>query len=105
MPPRSKKVKLLEGMCRALSDRLHDRIEDVARRRGAIRPPTDTSSIYSMARDEAPALLDELIEIHRLACVERGDVSNLNGSGSDLERKRMLSAVRATVYRSRVRTV
>ncbi|MCP4896509.1 MAG: hypothetical protein GY906_05990 [bacterium] len=106
MPPRSKRVKMLEGMCRALSDRLHDRVEDVARERGRIRPPSDTSSIYTMAANEAPALLDELIKVHQLACLERGELPpEAPAKGSDAERKRMLSAVRATVYRSRVRTV
>ncbi len=105
MPPRSKRVKMLEGMCRALSDRLNHRVEDVARQRGRMRAPTDTSSIYTMATNEAPALLDELIEIHRLACLERGELPpDAAAVESDSERKRMLSAVRATVYRTRART-
>jgi hypothetical protein len=92
-------------MCRALSDRLHDRVEEYAREQGHIPPPTDTSRIYTMAARGAPTLLDELFEIHRLACRERGErVDESPGANSDSERKRMLSAVRATVYRSRARS-
>ena len=38
MPVKSKKQKLLEGMCRALSDTLHERVD------GAVRNPADLGS-------------------------------------------------------------
>jgi hypothetical protein len=58
-----------------------------------------------MAVRGAPTLLDELIEIHRLACRERGElVDEEPVSSSESERKQMLSAIRATVYRSRARS-
>jgi hypothetical protein len=95
-------LKLLEGVCRAMSDRLHERVAEAARAGGCPRVPEDTSSIYAMAMDTVPGLLDELICAHQLASQERGEMAprrNAVPPLNDLERKRMLSAVRAAVYR------
>jgi hypothetical protein len=96
-------LKLLEGVCRAMSDRLHERVVEAARADGHRHLPDDTSSIYAMAMTTVPGLLDELICVHQLASQERGEMAPRRSNVpplNDIERKRMLSAVRATVYRS-----
>jgi hypothetical protein len=97
---RSKRLKLLEGLRRTLCDRLHERIGIVARARGWLRPPDNTSAIYTLAAAEAPALLGELLAVHVKVSCERSSCGEAVPSVSDTERKRMLSAVRACVARS-----
>jgi len=106
---RSKRVKLLEGMCRTISDRLHERVAEAARRRGQPLPPETTSAVYALAMAVAPGLLDQLLCVYQLLTSEPGarrKAAALKGLGhapGELERRQMLSAVRATVGRSRLR--
>jgi len=88
-----------------MTDLLHDKVDQAARDRGA-PPPQDTSAIYTLAVAAAPGLLDQLISVHQLADRERGGYGRHRGGFRSLnegERKRMLSVVRATVYRRRRR--
>jgi hypothetical protein len=109
MAVRSRRQKLLEGMCRTICDRLHERVAEAARARGQIRPPETTSAVYALALKVAPGLLDHLIAVYRLATGARGEAWCGPPCGpvatlpSDGDRQRMLSAVRASVGRSRLR--
>lgn len=106
---RSRRVKLLEGMCRTISDRLHERVTEAARQRGQLQPAESTSAVYSLAMTVAPGLLDQLLCVYQLLNGEPGAGRNgsaVEGPGrasSEAERRRMLSAVRAAVGRSRLR--
>ncbi len=97
---RSKRLKLLEGLRRTLCDRLHEKVGLIARARGWLKPPENTSAIYQLAAAGAPALLDELLSVHVRASFERSPDDDRAASVNDAERKRMLSAVRACVARS-----
>ena len=101
---RSKRRKALDGMVRTLSDLLHQRVASAARASGFLRPPEDTKAIYTVACAEAPGLLDQLLEVHVLAGSELDEPAPRRGVvppvGED-ERRKMLSAVRATVRRAR----
>jgi hypothetical protein len=91
-------------MLRTLSDHLHEQVARASRADGRIRPPADTSGVYAMALRVAPDLMERLFEVSHLARVERGEVPPVEPFEppiSDGERKRMLSAVRAVVKRSR----
>lgn len=106
---RSRRVKLLEGMCRTISDRLHERVAEAARRRGQLQSAESTSAVYALAMSVAPGLLDQLLCVYQLLTGEPGMRRNgsaakgLKPTSSEVERLRMLSAVRATVGRSRLR--
>jgi hypothetical protein len=103
---RSRRRKLAEGMERSLSDLLHERMARALRRAQPDRRPEDnTSALYAWATQEAPGMLDQLYQVHIEASRERGEVNGaaVHLPASDEERKRMLSAVRATVYRARSR--
>jgi len=82
---------------------LHDRVQVAANRSGH-RTPNDTSSIYTVASSEAPDLLEQLLLVHHRVRQEQGEAVPTDPPHEDeLERKRMLSAVRATVQRSELR--
>lgn len=102
VPTRSRRLRLLESLCRTISDMLHDRVQRAAAARGFAPAPESTSAIYTLAKAEVPDLLDQLLLVHHRACEERGEATP--GPDADLprddgERKRMLSAVRAAVLR------
>ena len=100
---RSRRLRLLESLRRTLSEMLHDRVQVAANRRGH-RAPADTSSVYTMAAAEAPDLLEQLLLVHHCVRQEQGEtLVNDPPNEDDLERKRMLSAVRATVQRAELR--
>ena len=94
----------MEGMERSLCDLLHERL-DVAHRNGRTGPgrPENTSAIYAWALREAPGMLDQLLQVHLAAARERGEVppSVTEPPAQDGDRKRMLSAIRASVARTR----
>lgn len=101
-PVRSKRLRLLDGMCRTLCDLLHTKVFDAARARGWGRPPENTSAIYALACAEAPALLDQLFAAHHMAVQERNEPAKNNRPKpeNDKERKQMLSAIRASIVRT-----
>jgi len=107
MPPsRSRRLRLLESLRKTINDLLHDRVRKVVTDRGQAPPPDTTSAIYTVASREAPELLDQLFCVHQRATQERGEPITVPPPGSeasDLERKRMLSAVRAAVTQTHVR--
>ncbi len=100
---RSRRQKLLDGMCRVILDRLDQRVADAARCRG-MRPPETTSAIYALALAAAPGLLEQLFQVVRLVAGERpADTHCVAPAATDeVERRRMLSAVRASVGRVRL---
>lgn len=63
--------------------------------------PTSTSEIYAVAAAETPALLNQLINLQCLTMAEEGspEVPHVDEL-DDRDRKRMLSAVRASIRRS-----
>ena len=102
---RSRRLRLLESLRRTISDKLHQKVSVSSGSNGGIRPPENTSAIYQQAKHVAPDLLDQLFNVHQRACEEQG-LPMITGKGpepSDLERKQMLSAVRAAVMRSQTR--
>jgi hypothetical protein len=101
--PRSRRLRLLESLCRAISDKLHERVGRVALASGRSLPE-NTSAIYTMAQSETPELLDQLLFVHSKVRQERGEAASLSDTFTDdCERQAMLSAVRAAVGRSRAR--
>lgn len=106
MGSKSRRLRALEGICRTMSDLLDHRVEEAARARGLHEPPQDTTRIYRLAATEAPWVLDRLLVAHHEADQERGRLtrdSELPGTEKELERRRMLSAVRATIKRAGIR--
>jgi hypothetical protein len=83
---------------------LHDRVRSLATTKGRREPP-DTSAIYTVAASEAPDLLDQLLLVHHRVRQEQGevDLGDTPPANDDGERRRMLSAIRATVQRSSAR--
>jgi hypothetical protein len=65
------------------------------------RTPENTSAIYAMAMAATPQLLEQLLLVHHRALQEEGELPPHPAAPpvDDIERKRMLSAVRATVDR------
>lgn len=103
MAMRTRRLRLLESLRRTLSEMLHDRVQVAATQSGH-RAPNDTSSVYTMAASEAPDLLEQLLLVHHRVRQEQGETMELDPPREDdLERKRMLSAVRATVQRAELR--
>jgi hypothetical protein len=106
MGSKSRRLRALEGICRTMSDLLDERVERAAKARGLQEPPQDTTRIFQIASADAPWVLDRLLMAHHEAAVERGlenEEPRSTQSDSDLERRRMLSAVRATVKRAGIR--
>lgn len=96
---RSRRLRLLESLRRTLSEKLHLQVWRAARQCGR-RTPENTSAIYAMAKAATPDLLDQLLLVHHRALQEQGElVHPARPPVDDIERKRMLSAVRATVDR------
>jgi hypothetical protein len=92
-------LRLLESLRRTLSEKLHLQVWRAARQCGR-RTPENTSAIYAMAKAATPELLDQLLLVHHRALQEEGELAQPAGPPvDDIERKRMLSAVRATVDR------
>ena len=102
---RSKRQRMLEGVCRTLTETLQRRVERVARERGMQPPPEDTSAIYALAAAEAPALLDQVMLACLRAAQERGEAPAevAEPPSYPSERKAMLSAVRELMRRGRRR--
>lgn len=102
---RSRRLRLLESLRRTISDKLHEKVTSSCVGAGGFGPPENTSAIYAQAKHVAPDLLDQLFHVHVRACEEQGVkvVLPKDDEPSDLERKRMLSAVRAAVVRSQTR--
>jgi len=101
---RSRRRKLAEGMERSLSDLLHERMEQAFRAaNGNRRPPDNTSAIYTWAAQDARGMLEQLFQVHVEAAKERGEIPQQAQRipSSDADRKRMLSAIRASVNRTR----
>ncbi|HPA80083.1 MAG TPA: hypothetical protein PLS95_04655 [Thermoanaerobaculales bacterium] len=86
-----------------MSEKLHLQVWRAARQAGR-RTPENTNAIYAMAKAATPELLDQLLLVHHRALQEQGEVPNhpQKPPVDDVERKRMLSAVRATVDRMSV---
>jgi hypothetical protein len=102
---RSRRLRLLESLRRTISEKLHQKVSESSGSNSGIRPPENTSAIYQQAKHVAPDLLDQLFTVHQRACEEQG-VPMITGQETeldDLERKQMLSAVRAAVMQSQTR--
>ncbi len=102
---RSRRLRLLESLRRTISDKLHKKVTRPGGLNRGFKPPENTSAIYQQAKHVAPDLLDQLFNVHQRTCEEQGQPM-ITGQGpelSDLERKQMLSAVRAAVMRSQTR--
>ena len=97
---RSRRLRLLESLRRTLTEKLHFQVWRAARQCGR-RTPENTSAIYAMAVAATPDLLDQLLLVHHRALQEEGALPPHTAGPpvDDVERKRMLSAVRATVDR------
>lgn len=100
---RSRRLRLLESLRRTLSEKLHMQVWRAAR--GCGRAPENTAAIYAMAQLSSPELLDQLLLVHHRVLEEEGQEKQRLSAPpvDDLERKRMLSAVRATVDRTAAR--
>jgi len=106
MGSKSRRLRALEGICRTMSDLLDKRVERAAKARGLQEPPQDTTRIFQIASSDAPWVLDRLLQAHHEATRERGLVEDerpLTEAQDDLERRRMLSAARATIKRAGIR--
>ena len=102
---RSRRLRLLESLRKTISDKLHAKVSATSATNGSFSPPENTSAIYRQAKNVAPDLLDQLFNVHIRACEEQGItmVTPKDDQPSDIERKQMLSAVRAAVMRSQTR--
>ena len=100
--PRSRRLRLLESLRRTINEMLHDRVQRAAKEKGH-GAPVNTGTIYTSASREAPELLDQLLFVHHKVDVERGHSVEAPPPEklAELERKAMLSAVRAAVNRTR----
>jgi hypothetical protein len=96
----SRRLRLLESLRHTLSEKLHSQVSSAARTCGR-HQPVNTSEIYAMAAAATPELLDQLLLVHHRVREERGEIApqEAHPPDDDVERKRMLSAVRATVDR------
>ncbi len=106
MGSKSRRLRALEGICRTMSDLLDQRVEKAAKARGLLEPPQNTTRIYRLAATDAPWVLDRLIAAQHEADQERGRLPRETDpppSENELERRRMLSAVRATIKRAGIR--
>ncbi len=103
---KSRRLRLLEGMRRTLSELVEHRARALARTKGWPRSPENTSAIYTLAATGAPGLLDQLLQVHHMTEQEAGEIPPSRPwvpPVSDGERRRMLSAVRATVRQTGIR--
>ena len=102
---RSRRLRFLESLRRTISEKLHLR----ARQAGPVGNgggAENTSAIYAAAMREFPDLLEQLLCVHQRTRQELGEVPPKAPPASqlsDVERRRMLSAVRAAVLRSQMR--
>ncbi len=102
---RSRRLRLLEGLRRTLSEVLTNRVSKAATSKGQAPPPDNTNAIYVAAVREAPELLDQLLLVHQRAREESGEKptpAKTEDHVSDLERRKMLSAVRAAVAKAHI---
>ena len=104
MAVRSRRLRLLESLRHTLSEKLHSQVGRAANGCGR-HQPENTSEFYAMAAAATPELLDQLLLVHHRVREERGEISDgvAPPPVDDVERKRMLSAVRATVDRVTLR--
>jgi hypothetical protein len=88
-----------------MSDKLHQKVSCSSVTTNGFGAPENTSAIYTQAKRVAPDLLDQLLHVHVRTCEEQGlpIFTSPEDKSSDLERKQMLSAVRAAVMRSQTR--
>jgi hypothetical protein len=88
-----------------MSDKLHEKVCSSSVSAHGLGVPENTSAIYRQAMRVAPELLDQLINVHVRACEEQGEppLSDQRPSTDDMQRRQMLSAVRAAVMRSQTR--
>jgi hypothetical protein len=102
---RSRRLRLLESLRRTMSDKLHEKVCSSSVSASGFGVPENTSAIYRQAQRIAPELLDQLLNVHARTCEEQGHPQRPAGpmDGNDIERKQMLSAVRAAVMRSQTR--
>lgn len=102
---RSRRLRLLESLRRTISDKLHEKVSSSGVAYGGFSPPENTSAIYTQAKHVAPDLLDQLFNVHKRTCEEQGQpmITCHGPEPSDIERKQMLSAVRAAVMRSQTK--
>ena len=102
---RSRRLRLLESLRRTISDKLHQKVITSSCNNGSFSPPENTSAIYTQAKHVAPDLLEQLFAVHQRACEEQGQpmITGKDPVPTDVERKQMLSAVRAAVMRSQTR--
>lgn len=102
---RSRRLRLLESLRRTISDKLHQKVITSTCNNGGFSPPENTSAIYTQAKHVAPDLLEQLFAVHQRACEEQGQpmITGQDPVPNDVERKQMLSAVRAAVMRSQTR--
>lgn len=101
---RSRRLRLLESLRRTFAEKLHLQVWRAARQCGR-HAPENTAAIYAMAKAATPELLDQLLLVHRRVVEEESEpaVQHESLPVNDLERKRMLSAVRATIDRATTR--
>jgi len=83
---------------------LHERVWKSASKNGR-GEPVNTSAIYTAAIEQDPDLLDQLLLVHHRVRQEQGEIEPDAPAPqtNDTERRRMLSAVRATVRQSAAR--
>jgi len=102
---RSRRLRLLEGLRRTLNEVLTNRVSKAATSKGQAPPPDNTNAIYVAAVREAPELLDQLLLVHQRAREESGEkpsVPKPEPSVSEVDRRKMLSAVRAAVAKAQM---
>lgn len=102
---RSRRLRLLESLRRTMSDKLHEKVCSAGVSANGFGVPENTSAIYRQAQRIAPELLDQLLTVHARTCEEQGRPvpPGPRDDSTDLQRKQMLSAVRAAVMRSQAR--
>jgi len=88
-----------------MSDKLHEKVCSSSVSANGLGVPENTGAIYRQAMHVAPELLDQLLNVHVRACEEQGEppLSESRPTNDDIERRQMLSAVRAAVMRSQAR--
>ena len=100
---RSRRLKLLEGMRRALNDLLHERAAKASETGdGIAKGASHTTAIHGWAEKYAPDMLEQLFKVHLQATEERRgedtDTRITDRIPADVvERRKLLSSVRASV--------
>lgn len=103
---RSRRLRFLESLRRTISEKLHHRARQAGPVGNGCGGAENTSAIYAAAMREFPDLLEQLLCVHQRTRQELGEVPPKAPPASqlsDVERRRMLSAVRAAVLRSQMR--